>query len=54
MRMARLLLMVSALLAAPIHADNVPSDAQIQIALQAAEAGQPYDAASIAASPIAA
>ncbi|MFT3897702.1 MAG: transglycosylase SLT domain-containing protein [Thermomonas sp.] len=39
-----------ALLASPASA--APGDAQVQAALQAAEAGQPYDQASIAASPI--
>ena len=40
-------------LAAPALAATQPGDAQVLAALQAAEAGQPYDPASIAASPVA-
>ncbi|HET7126948.1 MAG TPA: transglycosylase SLT domain-containing protein [Lysobacter sp.] len=41
------------MLAVPFIAAGQAGDAQVQAALQAAEAGQPYDAASIAASPVA-
>ena len=49
MRSVTLLLL--AVLAVPAMA--APGDAQVQAALQAAEAGQDYDAAAIAASPVA-
>ena len=46
-------LLLGSMLAVPTIAAAQASDAQVQAALQAAEAGQDYDAAAIAASPIA-
>ena len=49
--MRSITLLLLAVLAVPAAA--APGDAQVQAALQAAEAGQDYDAAAIAASPVA-
>ena len=46
-------LLLGAMLAVPSLAAGQAGDGQVQAALQAAEAGQPYDPASVAASPLA-
>ena len=46
-------LLLGSLLAVPGLAAGQAGDGQVQAALQAAEAGQPYDPASVAASPLA-